>query len=93
MGPHEAVDANVRELSDSGQEDLIGHDPQDLAFLHPEPGDIILNNPKPPTRLEGFSVICIICNRMIGELLSHPTFLFCSLRSTVPLRQSRCPAT
>lgn len=55
------------EKSDNGtEENLIGHDPEDLAFLHHEPGDILLNNPKPPQRLEAFSVVCIICNRMIG---------------------------
>lgn len=48
------------------QEDLIGHDPEDLAFLQPRPGDVVQNTPKPPQRLEAFSVICIICNRMIG---------------------------
>ena len=67
MGPHEDIDANVHELDNGTQEDLIGHDPEDLAFLHPEPGNIVLNNPKPPQRLEWFSVVCIICNRMIGE--------------------------
>ena len=54
--------------SDNGaKENFIGHDPEDLAFLHPEPGNILLNNPKPPQRLEVFSVVCIICNRMIGK--------------------------
>ncbi|MCJ1460573.1 hypothetical protein MMC28_010955 [Mycoblastus sanguinarius] len=74
MGPHEDIDANVHELDNGTQEDLIGHDPEDLAFLHPEPGNIVLNNPKPPQRLEWFSVVCIICNRMIGTgIFSTPT--------------------
>lgn len=51
------------------EEDSIGHDEADLAFLnaHAQPGDIDLNNPKPDQRLRQFSVICIICNRMIGK--------------------------
>lgn len=50
-------------------EDSIGHDEADLALLDADaqPGDIDLNNPKPDQRLRQFSVICIICNRMIGE--------------------------
>lgn len=49
------------------EEDLIGHDAEDLAFLKSRPGDVVLNTPKPAQRLEQFSVICIICNRMIGK--------------------------
>lgn len=51
----------------SSEEDSIGHDEADLAFLDAQPGDIDLNNPKPDQRLRQFSVICIICNRMIGK--------------------------
>lgn len=50
------------------QNESIGHDPEDLEFLQPRPGDVVLSSPKPPQRLESFSVICIICNRMIGML-------------------------
>lgn len=46
----------------------IGHDPQDLEFLQPQPGGVILNTPKPIQRLGRLDVICIICNRMIGML-------------------------
>lgn len=52
--------------NDVHQRDIIGHDDEDLAFLQAGPGDVVLNTPKPPQRLEQFSVICIICNRMIG---------------------------
>lgn len=45
----------------------IGHDEADRVFLDPQPGDIHLNNPRPDQRLRQFSVICIICNRMIGK--------------------------
>ena len=55
------------ESENGTKENLIGHDPEDLAFLQPQDGDIHLNNPKPPQRLEAFSVVCIICNRMIGR--------------------------
>lgn len=50
----------------ANEEGLIGHDPQDLEFLQRRPGDVALNSPKPQQRLEAFSVICIICNRIIG---------------------------
>lgn len=51
------------------EEGSIGHDEADLAFLdaQAQPGDIDLNNPKPDQRLRQFSVVCIICNRMIGK--------------------------
>lgn len=49
------------------EEGSIRHDEADLAFLDAQPGDIDLNNPKPDQRLQKFSVICIICNRMIGK--------------------------
>lgn len=49
------------------EDDSIGHDEADLAFLDAQPGDIDLNNPKPDQRLRQFSVICIIYNRMIGK--------------------------
>lgn len=48
-------------------EESIGHDEADLAYLDARPGDIDLNNPQPDQRLGKFSVICIICNRMIGK--------------------------
>ena len=66
MGPHENADAIVREVDNSSEEDSIGHDPQDLAFLQPEPGDVNLNNPRQSQRLGWVSVILIIANRMIG---------------------------
>lgn len=59
---------NVHDRNAATQDDMIGHDDEDLAFLHAGPGDVVLNTPKPPQRLEQFSVICIICNRMIGKL-------------------------
>ena len=49
------------------KEESIGHDEADLAYLDAQPGDIDLNNPQPDQRLGKFSVICIICNRMIGK--------------------------
>ena len=66
MGPHEVVDANIREVDNSSEEESIGHDPQDLAFLQPEPGDVNLNNPQKTQRLGWITVILIISNRMIG---------------------------
>ena len=57
------------ELQAQKSEDSIGHHEKDLAFLeaHAQPGDIDLNNPRPDQRLQKFSVICIIINRMIGK--------------------------
>ncbi len=49
------------------EENPIGHDAEDLAFLQAQPGGLVLNTPKPAQRLEQFSVICLICNRMIGK--------------------------
>lgn len=63
-------DVPVEESENGTKENLIGHAPEDLAFLQPQDGDIHLNNPKPPQRLEAFSVVCIICNRMIGKCSS-----------------------
>ena len=64
MGPHEAVVANIEEYDNSSQEDSIGHDAQDAAFLRPEAGVFKLNNPQ-DSRLGWLSVILIIANRMI----------------------------
>lgn len=70
MDRHEDID------DIGGKEDLVGHDAEDLAFLQPEPGEIAVNNPKPLQRLGWFSVICIICNRMIGKHSFRSSFLF-----------------
>ena len=69
MGPQEKVntDADAQERDESSQEDLIGHDQEDLDLIRPENGDVVTTNPKLPQRLEAFSVICIICNRMIRK--------------------------
>ena len=64
-------DAQNYDPENGAKENSIGHDPEDIAFLHPEPGNIILNNPKPQQRLGWFSVICVICNRMIGRSSSN----------------------
>lgn len=63
----------IRDQDVTLQEDLIGHDAEDLAFLQTRPGDVVLNTPKPAQRLEQFSVICIICNRMIGKFFKRMT--------------------
>lgn len=57
---------DVRDQNGAIQDDMIGHDDEDLALLQAGSGDVVLYSPKPPQRLEQFSVICIICNRMIG---------------------------
>ena len=66
MGPPDEAEARIHEL----EEDVPDHDEGDREFLRPEPGQVVLSNPKPPLRLGYFSVFCIICNRMIGEHLS-----------------------
>ncbi|KAG8528529.1 uncharacterized protein KY384_007447 [Bacidia gigantensis] len=71
MGPQEKVDAEIRELDGPSQEALVGHDQEELDLIHPEKGSVLLTNPKLPQRLEAFSVICIICNRMIGNVAAN----------------------
>lgn len=80
--------AGQREYDDGAKEDLTGHDPEDLAFLHSEAGNIVLNNPKPPQRLGWFSVVCIICNRMIGQSL-HSLCVSLKSRRFAPIRGIR----
>lgn len=67
MGPQEEVKADVHEVEHVTQDDLLGHDAEDRTFLQINPGDIFLNNLKPPERLGSFTVVCIICNRVIGK--------------------------
>lgn len=55
---------DVHDQNAAIQDEIVGHDDEDLAFLRP--GDLVLNTPKPPQRREQFSVVSIICNRMIG---------------------------
>lgn len=66
MAGNDIIQVEVHDADGISQEDSIGHDPEDLEFLQARPGDVVLNTPKPDQRLEQFSVICIICNRMIG---------------------------
>lgn len=67
MGPHEKAEANVRELNEASQEELIGNDLEELDLIRSAPGSVVLQNPKRPQRLKAFTVVCIICNRMIGK--------------------------
>lgn len=48
--------------------DSIRNDPQDIDFLHSQPGGVVLNAAQPAQRLNRLDVICIICNRTIGML-------------------------
>ena len=64
MGPYETVSSNVHEFESSSQEESIGHDPQDRAFLS---GDVDLDHPTKERRLGWISVVLIIANRMIGK--------------------------
>ena len=66
MGVGETLPSNVQELKEYSQEDLIGHDQEDLDLILPEAGAVINKNPKRPQRLKAFTVVCTICNRMIG---------------------------
>ena len=74
MAPQDEIEATIQRVGD----DAIGHDPEDITYLS-EPGHIVLKNPEPPFRLGRFSVICIICNRMIGKR----SFLVMTQSSTV----------
>lgn len=67
MGPQEKAEANVRELNEASQEELIGNDLEELDLIRSAPGSVVLKNPKSPQRLKAFTVVCIICNRMIGK--------------------------
>ena len=78
-------DVPVEESENGTKENLIGHAPEDLAFLQPQDGDIHLNNPKPPQRLEAFSEVCIICNRMIGKCSSGCSIDITQLKITAML--------
>lgn len=62
-------DSEIELQAQKSEEDSIGHHEEDLAFLeaHAQPGDIDLKNPRRDQRLQKFSVICIIINRMIGK--------------------------
>ena len=67
MGPQMIAEADNHQLNGRSQEELIGDDLEELNLLRTEPGSVVLKNPKRPQRLRAFTVICIICNRMIGQ--------------------------